>query len=197
GMGKLVNLSRVENKSERLSKIEQWLKGDGRKYYLETLDTPGFNTDNLPMEALIHQIQDQLSQYYQAKPQSSKMDPPRLVSHISSSQSVIQSGDRTTMVNISDISKIGYVEAESDLLNAALSMPDIGVANGFTDFDKPFTLIYKSNEDLNQSPELQSYIEQYKRLRDAVFKDMKPITAVNSGGHWSYVEHVTQPGAGA
>ncbi|MEK9728029.1 MAG: PP2C family protein-serine/threonine phosphatase, partial [Candidatus Margulisiibacteriota bacterium] len=54
--------------------------------------------------------------------------------------------------------------------------------------NQPFKLIYKSDLDLVQHQELQPYIEQYKRLREVVFKDMKPITAVNSGEHWSYVE---------
>ena len=78
-------------------KVEEWLNGSG--YYLETLGMAGFNADNLPMEALIHHIQDQLSQ--------SQMGDPRLVSHISSSD--IQSVDITTTVDISDISKIGYL----------------------------------------------------------------------------------------
>ena len=182
-MGQLITFIGSEG-NVQTDKVEEWLNGSGKNYYLETLGMAGFNADNLPMEALIHHIQDQLSQ--------SQMGDPRLVSHISSSQGDIQSVDITTTVDISDISKIGYLEAESLLLKVALSIPDIGVANGFTDFDKPFTLIYKSDEAfLNSEEQFEESINQYKRLRDVVFKkDDKSITAVNSGGHWSYVEPV-------
>ena len=147
------------------------------------------------MEALIHHIQNQLSQHSLAQPQSSEMEPPRLVSAIASTRDDLIRVDITTTINISDIVKIGYEDAESGLLRLALSIQDIGVADGFTDLDQPFTLIYKSDEDLDSDAQLQPFINQYKRLRDAVFKgDMKPITAVNSGGHWSYVEPANPQG---
>ena len=186
GMGQLITFIGSEGNVQTV-KVEEWLNGEGKKYYLETLDTTGFNADNLPMEALVHHIQNQLSR--------SKMGDPRLVSHISSSQGDIQSGGGTAMVNRSDIEEIKYKEDKKDLLIAALYLPEIGVADGFTDFDKPFTLIYKSDEDLNSDAQWQPVINQYKRLRDAVFKgNMKPITAVNSGGHWSYVEPANPQG---
>ena len=82
-----------------------------------------------------------------------------------------------------------------DQLEAVLSIPQIGVAGGVTNIYQSFKLIFKSDKALKNSEEqFKESIKQYKRLRDAVFenaqKPIKPITAVNSGGHWSYVEPV-------
>ena len=189
GMGELVNLSGI-NESERFLKITEWLTGDGKKYYLETLDTPGFNADNLPMESLIQYVQNQLSQFSDSQTQSSEMEPSRLVSAIASTRDDLSRVDITTTVNNLDI-VLTLTEdgvSEESLKDALESDKMKSVVLDFTDLNQPFKLIYKSNEDLVQHQELQPYIEQYKRLRDVVFKDMKPITAVNSGGHWSYVE---------
>ncbi|MEK9728028.1 MAG: hypothetical protein VW397_07995, partial [Candidatus Margulisiibacteriota bacterium] len=120
-------IDKKDDDLERLVKISTWLTGNGKAHYLETLRMAGFNADNLPMEALIHHIQGQLSQ--------SKVGNPRLVSAIASTHSDISNVDITTTVNELDIiltlSKDGASEQN---LKAALESKEMkDVVLDFTD----------------------------------------------------------------